>query len=74
MSIYSGGTTCQLNSLRKGYNFTIGLLLDAPENLNQPPVHQDLSTQGPLPNLKTLKIAGQSLGSTRAALKSLALA
>jgi len=47
------------------------IILDAPENINQVPVHQDLSALGPLPSLKTLKIVGQSLGSARAVLKSL---
>ena len=45
--------------------------LDAPENLNQVPVHKDLVNLGPLPSLKTLKIVGQTLGMTSAVLKSL---
>ena len=45
--------------------------LDAPENINQVPVHQDLVNLGPLPRLKTLKIVGQTLGMTSAVLKSL---
>jgi hypothetical protein len=51
---------------------SLEIILDAPENLNQVPVHQNLSPLGPLPSLKALKIVGQSLGSTSAALKSLA--
>ena len=51
---------------------SLEIILDAPENLNQVPVHQDLSALGPLPSLTTLKIVGQSLGNTRAVLKSLA--
>ena len=51
---------------------SLEIILDAPENLNQVPVHQDLSALGPLPSLKALKIVGQLLGSTSAVLKSLA--
>ena len=51
---------------------SLEIILDAPENFNQVPVHQDLSALGPLPSLTILKIVGQSLGNTRAVLKSLA--
>jgi hypothetical protein len=51
---------------------SLEIILDAPENFNQVPVHQDLSALGPLPSLKALKIVGQSLGRTSAVLKSLA--
>lgn len=50
---------------------SLEIILDAPENINQVPVLNNLSTLGLLPRLKFLKIEGQTLGRTSAVLKSL---